>query len=214
MDTKVYAGSVNGIDLQFIDLIDSGTPACVYVELQRDDYGLEQITLTERDTVIDIGANIGTFSIYVKKKFNCRVISFEPVPINFEHFKQNIVLNGLSLSDFELHNTAIFSKEGELIEIGTPLYNSGGSSIFHKGGIISKCKTEKLHKYIDKEIEYLKIDTEGAEFDIIPDILDIINKFKYIGIEYHTFTGNSPIRLHELIKEHYKGVLFCQQPVV
>jgi len=152
MQTKIFEGSINGIDLKFRDLINSGTPSCVFTELQRDDYGLEKISINSNDTIIDIGANIGMFSIYVKKKFGCRIIAFEPVPINFENFKYNIELNGFSIEDFELHNTAISSKEGELIKIGTPDYNTGGSSIFHTCDIVSECRTETLHKYINDNI--------------------------------------------------------------
>lgn len=212
METKVFAGKVNGIDLKFIDLVSSGTPACVFTELQRDDYGLENINLNPDDIVIDIGANIGMFSIYVKKKFGCKVISFEPVPLNFENLKKNIELNGLKLEDFELHNTAITSKENDIIEIGTPEYNTGGSSIFHKCDIISKCKTETLDKYITDKCKYLKIDTEGCEYEIIPSIIDKLNNFSYIGIEYHQFRSNqNPLELHQLIKSNFQGIIFTEQ---
>ena len=160
-----------------------------------------------------IGANIGMFSIYVKKKFNCKVIAFEPVPLNFNHFKDNIELNGLSLSDFELHNTAITDEENGFIEIGTPEYNTGGSSIFHRCDIISKCPTETLSKYITNNCKYLKIDTEGGEYKIVPNILDNINNFSYIGIEYHRFNSSqSPLELHNLLKSAFKGLIFCQEP--
>lgn len=212
LDYRIFSGEINGIKLDFLDLVTSGTPACVFTELQRDDYGLEKIQILPEDTVIDVGANIGMFSIYVKKKFGCKVISFEPVSINFENFKKNILINGFSLNDFELHNTAISSKEGDTIKIGTPPYNSGGSSIYHLCDIISDCKTETLNKYIDKNknCAYLKIDTEGSEYDIIPSILHELNNFKYLGIEYHTLGGRDPIALHSLIKENFKGSIFCQ----
>jgi len=212
MEKIIRLGIVHGIELKFIDLKSSGTVDCVFTELQRDDYGLEQIQLSPEDVIIDVGANVGMFSIYAKKKFNCKVIAFEPVPLNFENFKENIKLNGLSLEDFELHNTAITSIEGDIIEIGTPDYNTGGSSIFHKGNIISKCLTEKLNKYITNSCKYLKIDTEGAEYDIVPNIIDKINIFSYIGIEYHRFNSSqNPLELHSLLKEHFKGKIFSEQ---
>jgi FkbM family methyltransferase len=209
METKIFEGSINGIDLKFIDLTGSGTPSCVFNELQYDYYGLNQVYLSENDTVIDIGANIGMFSIYVKKKFNCNIIAFEPVLLNFEHFKKNIELNGLSLDDLELHNTAIASIGEQIINIGTPMHNSGGSSIFYYCDTMSECKTETLHKYINKTCTYLKVDTEGAEYDIIPSIINDLNKFKYIGIEYHTFNSDhNPTDLHNLIKSNFQGKVF------
>ncbi len=215
METIIRQGTVHGVNLKFKDLKSSGTVDCVFTELQRDDYGLEQITLSPDDVVIDIGANIGMFAIYVKKKFNCKVIAFEPVPLNFEHLKENIELNGLSLSDFELHNTAITDEDGGVIEIGTPEYNTGGSSIFHRCDVISKCPTERLSKYITPKSVYLKIDTEGGEYKIVPDILDQVNNFSYIGIEYHKFNSlQSPLELHNLLKSTFKGIIFCQEPKI
>lgn len=213
LETKIFSGDVFGIHLDFIDLINSGTPSCVFTELQRDDYGLQRIELTPDSIVIDVGANIGMFSIYVKKKFGCKVVAYEPVPVNFEHFKKNIELNGLSLSDFTLYNNAVSSKEGDIITIGTPPYNSGGSSIYHKMDHISKCETKSLSKGLLERCDYLKIDTEGSEFDIVPSILNHLDKVKYIGIEYHTLGGNKPYELHKKLKEVYKGVIFCQEPM-
>lgn len=215
MQTKIFTGNIHGIELKFIDLSTSGTPACVFTELQRDDYGLEKIKLSANDVVLDVGANIGMFAIYVKKKFGCKVICFEPVPLNFEHLKKNIELNGLKLEDFELHNTAITSVEDGIINIGTPDYNTGGSSIFHKCDIISECATEKLGKYITPDCKYLKIDTEGGEYEIVPDILDDINNISYIGIEYHRFTSSqNPVDLHNILKSKFNGVIFCQEPII
>lgn len=213
METIIREGKVHGIDLKFIDLKSSGTVDCVFTELQRDDYGLEQITLSPEDTVIDIGANIGMFSIYVKKKFGCRIIAFEPVLLNFNHLKENILLNGLKLEDFELHNTAITAEEGGVIKIGTPHYNTGGSSIFHSYENAQDCKTERLDKYITDGCKYLKIDTEGGEYEIIPDIIDKVNTFSYVGVEYHKYySSHNPKELHNLLKSNFKGTIFCQEP--
>lgn len=211
METRLVKGVVNGISLKFKDLKSSGTTDCVFIELQRNDYGLENIQLKSDDIVIDIGANIGMFSIYVKKKFGCKVIAFEPVPLNFKHFKENILLNGLQLSDFQLHNVAITDVENGEIEIGTPEYNTGGSSVFHKCNIISKCKTETLHKYITPNCKYLKVDVEGGEYVIIPNIINELNSFSYLGIEYHKFLANQdPKKLHEQIKNNFNGTIFSE----
>lgn len=106
-----WEGAIRRLPLIFEDTFPSNTINIVAQELETDYYGLERIKLSPSDTVIDIGGNIGMFSIYVKKKFGCKVIAFEPVPMNYEQFKQNILLNGLSLEDIELHNVAITDKE-------------------------------------------------------------------------------------------------------
>jgi FkbM family methyltransferase len=202
-------GSIRGIPLVFEDLESSDTIKIVTTELETDYYGLERIKLSPNDTVIDIGGNIGMFSIYVKKKFGCRVIAFEPVPMNYEQFKQNMLLNGLSLDDIELHNLAITDKEGDAIKISTPPGNTGASSAYHQTGITSVCPTETIDKYITANCAYLKIDCEGAEYQIIPGILDKIKDVKHIGIEYHSLAeGQDPKALHRLLRNNFKGSIF------
>lgn len=209
-----WTRTINKTKLSFEDVAESGTVPYVFGEFESDYYGLEKIQLSPDDIVLDIGGNVGMFSIYVKKKFGCKVIAFEPVPMNFEQFKKNITLNGLSLDDFELYNVAITNVENGEIKIGTPLYNTGGSSIFHYNDSMVACKTETINKHITEKCKYLKIDCEGGEYDIIPTILDRLNQFKYIGIEYHKFRDyHSPIALHKLLVSNFNGTLFCQEPI-
>lgn len=204
-----FQGVIRGIPVIFEDLISSNTVSIVIKELETDYYGLERIKLLPTDTVVDIGGNIGMFSIYVKKKFGCKVIAFEPVLMNYEQFKQNILLNGLSLTDIELHNVAITDREGDKIKIGTPIDNTGASSEFNQGGVMSTCSTETIDKYITPDCTYLKIDCEGGEYKIIPSILDKLNQFKHIGIEFHKFTEDQdPRALRTLLRSNFKGSIF------
>ena len=209
---STWTNTVGGIELTFEDIATSNTVPFVFGELRSDYYGLEKIQLSENDIVLDIGANVGMFSIYAKKKFGCRVIAFEPVLSNFEQFQKNIILNGLSLSDIELHNTAITDVEGGEIKIGTPKDNTGGSSAFYHTHDMPICKTETIDKYITEGCVYLKIDCEGGEYAIIPTILDKLNQFKYIGIEYHKFSAaQDPIALHKSIESVFNGKIFYKE---
>ncbi len=210
----LHVDTVNGHELKILDEEGSYTVPYVFGELKNDFYGLEKIEIGKEDCIIDIGANVGMFSIYAKKKFGCRIIAFEPVPTNFENFKKNIELNGFNLSDFELHNTAITDVEGGTITICTNPLNTGGSSTFQvEGAIINVCKTETLAKYITPDCKYLKIDCEGGEFSIIPTIVNDLNNFEYIGIEYHSYNSSqNPVELHNMILENFKGKIFHSDP--
>lgn len=201
---------INGTPVVFEDVRFSNTIQVVTWELSTDYYGLEKIKLTPEDTVIDIGGNIGMFSIYVRKKFGCKVIAFEPVPLNYEQFKVNMELNGLSESDIELHNVAITDVEGGKVKIYTSLDSTGASTEFTScGNIESICATETINKYITPDCKYLKIDCEGAEYKIIPTILDNLKDVRYVGIEYHKLAPyHDPIALHKLLKSKFKGLIF------
>lgn len=209
MNTQNFTFFKNDIEFIFTDSKDSLTVPYVWNELLNDSYGLETIELTKDDIVIDIGANVGMFSIYVKKKFGCKVIAFEPVPQNFENFKKNIVLNGFTENDFELHQVAITNIENDEIYIATPPTNSGGSSIFEVSDIMSKCKTETIDKYLVNGCTYFKIDCEGGEYQIIPSILDKLNTFKYIGMEYHSYNeSQNAIDLYRQMVLNFNGPIF------
>jgi len=209
MNTDIFTFTLDGIDYKFLDIEGSISVPYIWNELIKNFYGINELNLTENDTIIDIGANVGMFSIYAKKKFNCKIISFEPVIQNFENFKKNIVLNGFSENDFYLNQVAITDKEGDEILIGTPKKNSGGSSKFEPGIFTNKCKTETLDKYLINGCDYLKIDCEGGEYDIIPNILNKLKNIKYIGIEYHSYNNSqNALSLHKQLYENFDGKIF------
>lgn len=203
---------VNGIEMSFLDIQNSWTVTEVFHELRDNPYGIDDANLNGDDIIIDVGANVGMFSIYAHMKYGCKIIAFEPIKANFDNFRRNILLNGLDMENFEIHNCAITGKEGEIITFGKFDYNSGCASKFWDYKNNSEdCKTETLSKYIKPNCKFLKIDCEGSEYEIIPTILDKINVFEYIGIEYHEVLNNSPQELHELIKKHFVGKLFPEK---
>ena len=202
--------NVKGIPLQILDNPESWTTYWVEQELNNGGYKLDLLDISESDTIIDIGANTGIFAIYAAKKFGCRIISFEPVPQIYENAVNNLKLN--SADNVEIHNCGISDKEG-LITICFDPQNSGGSSHFKSGNSIL-CKTEPLHKYLEeKNLKFLKIDCEGGEYDIIPSILQHLNKFKYLAIEYHKYNEEQdPVKLHQMILDNFNGELICNDP--
>jgi FkbM family methyltransferase len=209
MIENFYKGNIKGIEISVLDLPDSKTAEHVFNELNDNQYGLEFLDILEDDLVIDVGANIGIFSLYVKKKFNCKIISFEPVRSIFNLFKLNLSINNIKDSEIDLHNTGISSIEGEIIKIGTPPGNSGGSSEFYQNQWdISECLCETLDRYLDKKCKYLKIDCEGKEYEIIPAILHKLKNVENIGIEYHKVKDFSPNELHKMLSESFKGNIY------
>jgi FkbM family methyltransferase len=209
MNTQSFNFAKDGMNFTFLDTEGSVTAPYVWNELLNDAYGLENLKLTKDDTVIDIGGNIGMFSIYVKKKFGCKIIAFEPVPENYNNFKKNIILNGFAESDFELHQIAITSKDGGEINIGTPATNSGGSSVFEITPNMNVCKTETIEKYLKNGVTYFKIDCEGCEYEVIPTIIHRLNEFKVIGMEYHSYNNTQDaLGLNKLMIDNFSGSIF------
>lgn len=66
----------------------------VYVEDYITSYLLESIGIQEDDLIVDIGANLGWYSLVLSWKARPLVYAFEPDPLNFSLLKHNIELNG------------------------------------------------------------------------------------------------------------------------
>lgn len=123
-------------------------------------------------TVVDIGAFIGDTSAYFASKGAKKILAFEAAPPIFKMAQENIKMNELQ-NTVEIRNIAVAGREGET-ELS--FYNSqpGSSSIVYKDlthrSTHYQVKTTTLDQ-IMKEVNYvdlLKIDCEGAEYQILP----------------------------------------------
>lgn len=148
--------------------------------------------------VIDCGANIGLATIYFKVNYpQAKVFAYEPDPDIFEALKTNI-------ESFGFENVSIFNEAiGEKNE--TLLFKKEGG---HSGMLVSaeSDKTVPVRVAPLKEIlakfdviDFLKIDIEGHEINVMPSIADELKKVQVLFLEYHTFI-DEPQRLSEIMK--------------
>jgi FkbM family methyltransferase len=135
---------------------------------------------------VDIGANIGYYSLLAHRKvgFSGRVLAFEPNPNVVERFKANVLLN--SAERIELFETALSDREGE-VDLYCPIGETHGEvSIRNLGWQEGSChmlraKVTRLDDILPKniqKIDLIKIDVEGAENLIIAGGIETIRKFK------------------------------------
>lgn len=154
-------------------------------------YLAEGFGIQSSDTVVDIGAHIGIFAVYAAKMVSKGVVlAYEPNPDNFLLLQENKTLN--NLSNLKIFNKAVTSKGGE-IDLYFSKYNTGGHSVFQRDSSnkikVPAVSLENVFKENNlKKVDYLKIDIEGSEFDIIfnspKSIFITIDK---IVLEYHDF---------------------------
>ncbi len=143
------------------------------------------------DVIVDIGANIGIFSIFAALKTKNKIFAFEPFPENFEFLKHNIKRN--NLNNISVNCLAVSDKDGtEKLYISEI---SGGHLLFDHN------KKGELNRYVEvpsktletiikenslKKINFLKMDCEGSEGQILnatpSSCFEIIEK---IAIEFH-----------------------------
>ena len=136
---------------------------------------------TENLTIVDIGANFGTFSKKIDRFFKNKTLSFhlfEPDPKAFETLTKKFRNN-----KFKINNLAISDTTGEQLFYSNIL--SSQSSLLENSSILNtKTKeiivnTSRLDNYIKnndiEKIHLLKIDVEGHEENVINSIGDYLN---------------------------------------
>ncbi len=138
--------------------------------------------LPENAYILDCGANIGLSVIYLKKLCpTARIKAFEPDPANFELLQKNIRSYGLK--DVEVVQAAIWRAETTLHFQSA---GSMGSSIDPNASADGiAVEAVRLKEQINQSVDFLKIDIEGAEYEVIRDVADKLKHVKQLFLEYH-----------------------------
>jgi len=141
---------------------------------------------------VDVGANIGSYSILAATK-GARVIAIEPVPSTFKVLKQNVLLNELD-DQIEVMNIGLGSKEENLkfsTEQGTTNHVLNKKENTKQS---VKILVRSLDDVLDGRIpKIIKIDVEGFETKVIegarktlanPNLLAVIMELNGSGAYY------------------------------
>jgi FkbM family methyltransferase len=139
------------------------------------------------DVIVDIGAHIGTFSVMASNLANeGMVYAFEPEPRNFAMLKDNIRIN--QLKNIVPFNVAVSGRGGNQDFHVTK--DNVDHSLHFKGGKKIRIRTTTLEQFIRKNkisfIDFLKMDCEGAEYEILFKCPGkTLKKIRKISMEYH-----------------------------
>ena len=193
--------------------------------------------------LIDVGAHKGeSIELFSKNFIIKKIISFEASPINFKYLKKKIEKNkqGYNNTEIVLENIAL-GAEDKIIEFKQ--FDESSSSTIKKVDEESKyykrkfrlinflnnkkiykkfqIKISKLKDYIEKnnirKIDFLKIDTEGYEFEILLGLENKIQLIDIIMFEHHydnmikkgyTFADINKL----LIKNHFNKIYKSRMP--
>ncbi len=132
--------------------------------------------------IIDGGANIGLSVIYFKRRFpNARITAFEADPAVAEVLKRN--LQSQRLTDVEVIAEALWSHDGNL-EFQPE--GADGGRINSTADNAVRVPSVALSHYLDKPIDFLKLDIEGAEFDVLQSCQSKLEPVSNAFIEYHS----------------------------
>jgi FkbM family methyltransferase len=172
-------------------------------------YRIHDGDFNESKIFVDVGANIGSVSLFVDN-FNknreddnkIKVFAIEPEPNNLALLKENVVNN--FAEQVTIINNAIWYEE-KLVSIS----NKGGNSNIlnledEEKSVASAITIEKLFfLYNIEEVDVMKIDIEGAEFDLIVNTpSEILSKIKKLVLEFDkSFDGSFGMMIEKLAKQ-------------
>jgi len=135
------------------------------------EFELRKYFSLKKGIFVDVGAHIGKYTIMVGRKLSeGKIVSIEADPENFEMLKENIAFNGLK--NVIALNFAAFSKDGEITLYRSVSPHTSGYSVYlrdHTEAInVKAMKLDDILANLGLErVDLIKIDVEGAEYDVL-----------------------------------------------
>lgn len=182
---------------------------CASPDFERPDIDLVVKTLDKifikNKTVkfLDIGADIGTYSIILGNKFykkKIAIYAFEPFKESYDLCKENIFINSLQ-DKVKVFNYGLYNKK-EKILLSLNSDNPGGQSIIEKSYYSKNTDSIKVNVLDDMRliedvsentVLFIKIDIEGAEKYALEGAANTIKLFKEVYILVEDFVDEDII---------------------
>tara|TARA_B100000579_G_C22573864_1_gene730211 strand:- start:125 stop:763 length:639 start_codon:yes stop_codon:yes gene_type:complete len=157
---------------------------------------LENLSFINSDSIVlDIGANIGNVTDFIFKKYNCNIFSYEPNITCYDYMKKRFANNkkiriyNYAISNFSgvgslyFHRFSRGTNDEKYIESAT--LRSDKDSIDINKNIKVKIVNIKEILNEHKNIDLIKIDIEGAEYQIMPELIKNRHLIKMVICELH-----------------------------
>jgi len=150
-------------------------------------------------TIVDVGANLGFFSLYAKSVFpQATVVCVEPMQVNYDFLLRNIRMNERIEDSITCVQAALCSESGTITIVdpghddfptGASIRGADSEGVRHQVQALSL--KDFLHRYHLAKVSLLKLDCEGAEYDILyacePATLEAVEN---IAAEVHGGQGD------------------------
>jgi FkbM family methyltransferase len=179
------------------------------VMTKHEDEIIGRFTPNQGDIVVDVGAHMGRYTIIASMRVGPtgKVIAIEASPINFEMLNRNTNVN--QLTNVISLNYAVYSKETKINlylpdeEKGCTIYNTvmvGRARTEEDRFVTVNANTldsllllQQQNGISPADINWIKIDVEGAEFEVLKGATNILSKSKDIRllIEIHNLPGGT-----------------------
>lgn len=149
-------------------------------QLSQKVYDNEHVHVRPGDTVLDLGAHLGTFTAYALHHGAGKVIAFEPEPTNVECLKKTFAQE-IEAGKVVLIDAAVSDRSGELHFARDPGHHgSARGKLAQDGGLVVRATTldETVASLGLQSVDFIKMDIEGAERLALAGARDTLPRFE------------------------------------
>lgn len=154
--------------------------------------------LVSDSIVFDLGGYQGDYAAAVNNKYLCNVYLFEPVPEYYKKCVKRFEHN----SKIVCFNFGLASADG-LLNINLA-ENASSFVSSHAKGAVLQVRVRSIVEFINEtglsQIDLMKINIEGGEFDVLPAIIESgdIEKVQHLQIQFHNFVEHAAAQRDEI----------------
>lgn len=172
-------------------------------------YRLPDIPFAAGDVAVDIGAHVGGVSVYLGKKHpSARIYAFEPSSANYARLRRNLKAN--KVKNVTAAHVAV-TGDGRDVTLELAIASGGHSILKPPSGDGERVNSLTLERIFDlygiERLHLLKIDCEGAEYEILEVAEYLLDRVDWFVGEFHqsdmlTAQGQTPDGLAALVWRH------------
>jgi FkbM family methyltransferase len=170
--------------------------------------------LRDCKNILDIGGHIGSFSCWALAHSKAKIVTVEPTDESFKVLVENIKLNGFE-NRTTLLSDAVGANSGERIISVMGEERSGTDSLYTQSENQKIVNCIGINELVSNygPFDFVKIDTEGAEQEIILSLNRIsISKISAIALEYHEdIVPNGKVMIQSFLTGNGFKVKFLKQ---
>jgi FkbM family methyltransferase len=197
-----------GNDVRFNVRVNTSDILVIWEIWKAKTYDDTRFPIQPADVVVDIGGHIGGFAVRAARlAHRGQVYAYEASSRNFALLEKNCKMN--NAQNLHIHKMAVAHQTGKM-KFFTPSDNGALGSLMQETDspmetVQATTLTDIITENKIEQIDYLKVDVEGAEYDILSNCPpETLAKVKHIVLEYHEFEGDqrSHHDLVDLLKSH------------
>lgn len=169
-------------------------------------YEFKAIDWSACEYVIDVGAQVGSFSLWLACRSAAHIFAVEPNPETYSFLVRNIEAGDLA-SRVRSSQVALGGQAGERT-LYVPKFSEATSLLASQDAVAHvAARAVTLSKLVSDSdfprVDLLKIDVEGAEWEVFESLhVGDLDSVAIVLVEWHPASGHSHIELAERLRDH------------